>query len=513
MKQDAEALLSPPGATPGRGGGRFALVAGLLALTFAWVVGWYWGTAAEIAGIWWRSDTFAHGLAVLPLFAWLVWRKRAALAGLAPHPAAAMLPVLALGGLGWLAGETVSAAVLSHFSLALVLVAGFVTVCGWRIARVLLFPLLFLFFGVPAGEFLLPVLMRHTADFTVFALRATGVPVYQEGLHFVIPNGRWSVVEACSGLRYLVASLMVGALYAYLNYVSLKRRLLFMLVALLVPIVANWLRAYITVRIGYHFGSEFVAGFIHIVYGWVFFGIVIVLMFWIGSGWREEAPTPAAGVVEAGQVSSRRGWVVAVAAALAALFPLLAGTLQGEVEGRAATLQAPPELGDWVLVTDGAFDYRPSFKGQRGELLQFYRRGDGVEVGLYAAFFADQRKGEELVMHGNTLEGIEAGGWHRGRLSGETLPVGKVRKSVLIRGGERLTQWGWYWVNGRVGDNGYVTKALLAFDRLAGRRDDSAAVLVLVPAASPEADAAARDFIGTYGDDIDAMLRKAGEGR
>ena len=42
----------------------FPIVAGALTLTFLWVVAWYWPTAAEVAGIWWRSDTFAHGLIV-----------------------------------------------------------------------------------------------------------------------------------------------------------------------------------------------------------------------------------------------------------------------------------------------------------------------------------------------------------------------------------------------------------------------------------------------------------------
>ena len=509
MKHEAEAVLaSSDPAFDGRAG-QFGRIAGLLAAMFAWGVVWYWPTASDIAGIWWRSDTFAHGLVVLPLFAWLVWRKREALGGLRPAPAAVVLPVLALSGLGWLAGEVVSVAALSHASLALVLVAGCVAVCGLRIARVLAFPFLFLFFGVPIGEFLLPVLMRHTADFTVFALRATGVPVYQEGLHFVIPNGRWSVVEACSGLRYLVASLMVGALYAYLNYSSLKRRLLFMLVALLVPIVANWVRAYITVRVGYHFGSEFVEGFIHIVYGWVFFGIVILLMFWIGNGWREDAPAAAPAQATAASAPRHGAAVVAAAAALVAVFPLIAGVLQSPAAVGAIALQAPPAQAGWVADDRAGFSYRPAFKGQRGEAFQLYRRADGAQIGLYLAFYAGQRKGEELVMHGNQLEGSEAGGWVKGRWGDDAQTVGTVRKSLLIRGDERMTLWGWYWINGRIVADGYVAKAVLALDRFTGERDDSAAVVVMVPAASAEGDALARDFIATHGAAIDAVLRQA----
>lgn len=95
----------------------------------------------------------------------------------------------------------------------------------------------------------MPFFMEWTAKITVICLRMSGIPVYQEGLQFVIPSGNWSVVEACSGIRYLIASVTVGTLFAYLNYRSLKRRLLFVVVSFLVPIIANWARAYIIVML------------------------------------------------------------------------------------------------------------------------------------------------------------------------------------------------------------------------------------------------------------------------
>ena len=36
------------------------------------------------------------------------------------------------------------------------------------------------------------------------------MPVFQEGRNFVIPSGRWSVVEACGGIRYLLTSVFIG---------------------------------------------------------------------------------------------------------------------------------------------------------------------------------------------------------------------------------------------------------------------------------------------------------------
>jgi hypothetical protein len=60
-----------------------------------------------------------------------------------------------------------------------------------------------------------------------------------------------------------------------------------------VPIVANWLRAYMIVMIGHTSGMELATGVDHLIYGWLFFGLVMFIMFWIGSYWREdEAPAP-----------------------------------------------------------------------------------------------------------------------------------------------------------------------------------------------------------------------------
>ena len=129
----------------------------------------------------------------------------------------------------------VSVNVASQFAFVAMLVLTVPAVLGLRVALVILFPLLFLFFAVPFGEFMLPWLMERTADFAVLALRASAVPVYREGQQFVIPSGTWSVVEECSGIRYMIASFMVGCLFAYLNFRSYRRRAIFMAAALLVP--------------------------------------------------------------------------------------------------------------------------------------------------------------------------------------------------------------------------------------------------------------------------------------
>ena len=270
-----------------------------LVLVIAWTLFLYRDSAIAMVTIWSRSETFTHGFLVPPIALWLVWRQRQAIAELPPRQTLGTFVFAAGAALAWLLGDLVAVNAVTQLMLVALLVLAVPAVVGLAVTRLMIFPLGFLFFCVPIGEFLMPQLMEWTANFTVLALRLTGIPVYREGLQFVIPSGNWSVVEACSGVRYLIASLTVGTLFAYLNYHSTKRRVIFVIVSLLVPVVANWLRAYMIVMLGHLSGNKLAAGVDHLIYGWLFFGVVIMLMFIIGARWAEPdsvVPVGRAGI-------------------------------------------------------------------------------------------------------------------------------------------------------------------------------------------------------------------------
>src|SRR6185436_11887525 len=262
----------------------------LLAASVLAILAVYWDTAKSIAAIWRSSDTFAHGYLIVPITLILVWTKRREVAALTPRPDALGFLLLAAAGFAWLAAEAAQVQVLMQYALVAMVPGVVLALTGRRVAWALAFPLVFLFLCVPFGEAFLPRLMEWTADFTVAALRLTGIPVYREGTYFAIPSGEWSVAEACSGLRYLIASVTVGVLFAYLTYRAWWKRALFLALSVIVPIVANFLRAYMIVMIGHLSGMNLAVGVDHFIYGWVFFGVVIGLLFWLGWFWRDLQP-------------------------------------------------------------------------------------------------------------------------------------------------------------------------------------------------------------------------------
>ena len=509
---------------------RRALV--LLVLAFAWLGALYRDTALAMFTIWMRSETFQHCFVIVPIVLWLVWQKRARLAQITPTPA--LLPLLpaAMVGFGWLLGELTAVNALTQFAFVALIVLTVPALLGWRVAREIVFPLGFLFLAVPFGEFVMPVMMEYTADFTVLALRASGIVVYREGLHFNIPSGSWSVVEACSGVRYLIASFTVGLLFAYLNYRSLKRRLIFVAVSIAVPIVANWLRAYIIVMLGHLSGNTIATGVDHLIYGWVFFGVVIMIMFAIGARWSEDTsgdlqPVAAAGA-QAQPVDAARPAISALVMLLMLVvvaLPVLANSLILRSEAAApVALALPARAGSWRQQSQALADWKPAFENPSAQTITTYTR-DGAAVGVYVGYYRNQSYARKLVSSSNVLVTSEDKAWTQVR-SGST-EVRYAGQAVLARsaelraarsaagaGEERLLVWHWYWINGRLTSSDRQAKLVTAWSRLTGAGDDSAVVMLYAPkGAADGGERALAAFAAEAGSAIDLALRQAKEAR
>jgi len=488
--------------------GLIAAVAAALA-----IIAIYADTARTIVSIWIRSETFAHGFVVIPIALWLAWRKRAELALTPASPWYPGLLLVALCGALWAILTVGGVLVGSQFALAFMIDAAFLTVVGLRVARVLAFPLLFILFAVPAGEVLVPTLIDRTADFTVAALRVSGVPVYREGNHFIIPSGVWSVVEACSGLRYLIASFMTGVLFAAIVYRSPVRRIAFIGASIAVPLVANWLRAYMIVMLGHLSGNKIAVGVDHFIYGWVFFGVVLLLLFWVGSLWAERDEPHANVALRSEAALHVPGSRFAMAASLAVLaavvwrpIPLAFDT--GTATG-GPTLRPLGAAGGWTPIAAPPFDWRPEYKGMTAELNQGFTSVSGT-AGLYIAQYRGQSRGREMVTTANALVSPSDRVW-RSQSGGEvaldwTGASASVHRSTVFGRGTRITVYSLYWIDGFVTSSDVMAKLRLMLSRLRGRGDDSMLV-VAYGAEAPDRDAA-RELLQAYAPVLDGTFRQ-----
>jgi exosortase A len=481
-------------------------------------------TALGMFEIWWRSETYAHGLLIVPITVWLVWRKRHLLHAIPPQPAAVMLIPFALGVAAWMVAHIVGVQFGEQIMLVFMVIMLVWSVLGHAAAKMLVFPLCFLFFAVPMGEDLVPPMMEFTATFTVWMLQVTGIPVYREGMFFVIPSGSWSIVEGCSGVRYLIASVTLGFLYAYLTYRSFWRRLAFVALSIAVPVIANGLRAYMIVMIGHLSDMKLAHGVDHLIYGWVFFGFVMLVMFWIGSFWSEPSELePEQGSARPAPVgASSRSAFVAVAV-VGVLIGLGAQTALGYIASQdAQTLRqfaTPDGIEGWVIASDSSARWVPLALPTAHRLSAVYRKGvDQVQVDV--ALYPAQRQDAEAVNSQNMLVRQKDPDWRivgQSRTErGDTIGPSAVNAYRIapagspIAGaspGKRLLAWQWYRLGPHETAHPYVGKLLTAVNLVyPGRRDGAYVVIATELGEDP---AQAERTLGAFVTEMGPELNRA----
>jgi exosortase A len=368
---------------------------------------------ADVVAIWWNASTYNHCALVPPIIAWLVWQRLPELRQLQPAAWWPGLVVVGGGAFLWLLGEAGGVALARHAGLVAMLQGAVIACLGQTVARALMFPIFYAVFLIPAGEELVPLLQTVTAYMCMALLGLVGIPAHIEGIFITTPDGYFEVAEACSGVKFLVAMVAYGALVANVCFRSWTRRFLFMLAAVAIPILANGVRAWGTIYIASVTGSDFAADFDHVVYGWVFFAVVIALL--MAAGWRFFDRKPSDPWFDPRRLQTTAPWrspvrpVAAGIAALAAL-PLVWSTAIALAGAQPAPAElALPQVRGWTKVPSvRGRPWQPHFAG--ADLLRSarYRDAQGREVDLAIAVFARQAEGRELVGYGQGAVGPDS---------------------------------------------------------------------------------------------------------
>lgn len=247
-----------------------------------------WG---EIGHQWWNIDTYNHLVLVPLIIAWLVSLKAGELARITPRP---FVPGLALvaAALGlWWAGRAYDINLVAHAGAVGALQAAAVTLLGLRASLLLALPIGLGVFLVPFGDEIIPTLQYITADITIALTRWSGVPAEIDGIYIDTPAGLFIVAEACSGVKFLSAMVTLGVLVCFTRFARWQRRALFMAACVIVPVLANGVRAWGTVYVAQYVGAEAAGGFDHIVYGWIFFTVIVAAL--LAAAWRFFEREPA----------------------------------------------------------------------------------------------------------------------------------------------------------------------------------------------------------------------------
>jgi len=260
-------------------------------ILIAWFYTYYQGIVTAV-NLWATSEIFNHCFLVIPISFFLIYQKRKLLSQQSFITnywiVLPLIGTMVLYTFGTVGDIRLFMHVATFTSLPLLIWF----VLGNQAAKIIVFPLFFMLFSIPFGEQLIPHLQEITTDLAVPLLELTGIPVYRNGLYLDIPEGRFLVAEACSGISFLITSIVFGNLYAYVSFNRLPKRLFFIGISLIVPIIANALRVYGIVLIAHLTDMEHAAGADHLIYGGVFFAFVLFLLIMIGELLRDKTEMP-----------------------------------------------------------------------------------------------------------------------------------------------------------------------------------------------------------------------------
>jgi len=230
----------------------------------------------------WMMDSWspkydmAHGWAVPFLFvafiamSWKDMKKvqlRVAWSGLA---------LVAFGILIYLASARTLQPRIALFGLPFLIIGSVVFVCGWGMFRYIWFPAFFWYFAISV-----PGLQQATNGLQLIVSKscylmgsALGMDLVLSGNDISSATGKWdslNIAEGCSGIRSIMALVMISAIYAYFTQKKLWKMALLFACSIPLAMVANFLRIFTIIALAEMGYSKFAAGVYHDWAGLLFF--------------------------------------------------------------------------------------------------------------------------------------------------------------------------------------------------------------------------------------------------
>ena len=431
----------------------------------------YHETVLYLIGLWndMEHGSYGHGYLIVAVSAYLVFSNRRTLFSLPPCPSFLALLAVLGASLLWMLVVLVDVLMLQTVILLLFILSIVWAMLGNQVTGKLLFPILFIGFALPVWDLLIPVLQDLSADVVFRVIRMLGIPAFQQGNEIVLPAGTLSITEACSGLRYFIPGMALGALYGYLNYTTFRARCIIFLISSGAAVLANILRIFIVVYLAYTTDMQHPFIHDHLALGWYLFAGMVVVLLVIDALLNRQHPLSESDTIEGNNSVAKscgRGKLQHMSIFVASAMLLSAGPMaaywvkhQPSSENAQVELELPSGVGGWKGPADSDNDWMPEYRGAIARK-QAYQKGDN-RIDLYVGYYLEQKQGKELIFYLNRVGNQDI--WHSQNPSGNLRQTNErvVLEQLLEKGnGEQRLVWYWYNVAGWYTVNPYQAKAL-----------------------------------------------------
>ena len=447
----------------------------------------YWNSLKPLFILWLGLDEVSDmsGLLALACSTYLIYLKRHQLMSVVPRPILIAGVTLTVFSLLWFAAEVSGIQSIQFALLPPILMAAVAFWYGYQGLKLVFIPLVILLFVLPIWSPLVPLLRDITTFAAHTGLDIIGRPVFVQGYFLHLPGGSFLIDASCSGLRFLLVTLLLSFVCHDLFRHSVGQTAILISSGIVLALIANWIRVLIIILIGDYTLMESPIVQDHANLGWVVYGLVVLVPFFFINGYIEKSEGPLQ--VTQVEMSNSPKKVSPGHFLLVCVFLLLGPLLSAvaaKLPSSTVELVLPDTINSWSRVDTAVSMNRefwePQYAGFSEKLIARFESSAGI-VDVYVVYYANQKQGSELINVNNTLTDQERWVALDRTLSRRSVEIGQEEmhevNSIVISDASGLDQAVWYWYNvGGSNTASEITAKLYQFSSLASGRRDAALV-------------------------------------
>ncbi|HZM37019.1 MAG TPA: archaeosortase/exosortase family protein [Burkholderiales bacterium] len=378
---------------------RTVLSSALLGCALAAIV--LWETMSHLASIWTNSESYQYAWLVVPMIVYLlVWERRSDTLAVSPQPGLAGVLVATIAAALWAVAALANIDLGRHIAVALVLQGVAMAMLGWS-AYWRLFPILaLLFFAIPSGDLLQPVLRWLTLKSIELGALAAQLPYTAEGFVVHVDGNRYMVIDECSGLSYVTLAMFLSYSFGLLIYRSFFKIAALTVFGAFLGVFSNAVRVNFIIMVDWLRGSQMELS-AHAGFQWLGLLVTLGALFFIAS--RAKADASDAAPLAASSMHAPIG-LNGLAPAGAGLVVLLivgafAVTPASKVQrGDTAQVVSPPQLLGWSLTTPSATWVVDAAQRSRSIDLAYRHDGKSMQVRIVEMLVTDVKLSDSWLV-------------------------------------------------------------------------------------------------------------------
>ncbi len=443
---------------------------------------------------WEVREEYSHGYLLPFIAAFLIWQRKD-LMEREPFSGSWKGVLLTAIGAAIIVVGNVSATHVFVLYGALIALVGVVYAYTGPSIRIILIPILFLFFMIPLpGIFLFRLsseLQLISSQIGVFVIRLFGISVFLEGNVIDLGKFQLQVVEACSGLRYLFPLISLSFIAAYFFSVAYWKRVVIVVSSIPITIFMNSFRIGVIGVLVEYGGIEQAEGFLHDFEGWVVFMFsigVLLLEMWLililskdkrpfsevfGIYFPDETPENARVHYRAPNITLYMALLVLVVTSILTLSLGQRAVVNLE---RKTFDQFPMQVGEWQGQRDKLDDASLRLLALDDYIMANYKNNNDT-VNFYVAYYEAQEAGGAAHSPKTCLPG---GGWrivsNTEIMLDNTSLSAPVNRFVISQGENKQVVYYWFQQRGKTIASEYAVKWHMLIDSIKDNRTDGALV-------------------------------------